>query len=121
MRLAEDEYDRSSIGHLHLGDPSIRVRVAAAEIGVHDPFKRCDHVFRIQWAAVAEAQTVSEADLESRRTRRGDRLCKVWDHIERPRVDRDERAEQKSRHAQAIGIAHEPRVELLRISREHHD
>ena len=45
--FVEDEEDRARVGYPHLGDPSIGVRVAAAELRIHDASKGGDDISRI--------------------------------------------------------------------------
>ena len=94
VRLVKDELDRPRVRYPHFGDPSIRVRVATLELRIDDALKGGHHVFRIECAAVTEAQPVAQAHLELRGARGGHRLREVGDHLERARVNRHKRGEK---------------------------
>lgn len=121
VRLTEDEDDRPRVGHSHLSDPAIGMRVAASETRIDDALEGGHHVSCVQGAAVAEAQPVTEPHLEPRRARRSHRLRQVRNHVECPRIDRHQRSKEKPRDAQAIGVTHKAGVELFCITGEHHD
>ena len=94
--FVEDEEDGSRVGHAHLSDPPIGVRVAASELRIDDALKGGHHVFGVQSATITEAQAIAEPHLELGRARGSDRLREIRYHFECPRIDRDQRAEEES-------------------------
>jgi hypothetical protein len=96
------------------------VRVATSELRVDDALEGRHYVLCIEGAPVAEAQTFAEPNLEFHGARGRHRFGEVGNHLECPRIDRHQRAKDESRDTEAVGVAHEARVELFGVSREHH-
>ncbi len=118
VRLAKHEPKALWIEDLDALDPAIRVRVPALELGIDDPSKGCRDILGVERATVTEAKPLLQTDFVLDGAQSHDRLGEVWDHLERSRVDGDQGGKEKPRDPKAVGIADEPRVELLGVSRE---
>ena len=118
--LVQHELDRLRVGDPHLRNSSVSVRVPASKRWIDHPLEGGNDIVGVEHAAVAKAQAASKLDDELGWALGFHGFGEVRNHLEGARVDRDQGREEQTGDAEAVGVADEPRVELLGVAREHH-